>query len=98
MLEYREKATRCCEEEQDEEEPLLDESSPNLGDSGHTNSEAWMSLAKQYRIEAEMGIGNHDENTQTVDEEYNAYVTAQCSRLGTDILSFWSVCGNVNGT
>ena len=94
MLEYREKATHRPEEE--EEEPLLDESSPNLGDSGHADSDGWVSLAKQYGIEAQMSTGNHDENTQTVDEEYNTYVMVQCSWPGTDILNFWSVGGDIN--
>ena len=93
MLEYHEKAAHRHEEE---EEPLLDESSPNLGDSGHPSGEAWMSLMKQYGIESEMSTDNRDNNTQSVDEEYNAYVTAQCSRPGTDILSFWSVSGDIN--
>ena len=55
-----------------------------------------MSLMKQYRIESKMSTNNCDDNTQLVDEEYNAYIMVQCSWPGTDILSFWSVSGDIN--
>jgi hypothetical protein len=74
MLEYCKKATHR-HEDKEEEELLLDKSSPSLEDSGDANCKAWMSLMKQYRIDAKMSTNNHDENTQTVDKEYNAYIT-----------------------
>jgi hypothetical protein len=52
---------------------------------------ACVELADSYGISNEMDIGNLNQKDQTVDEEYQAYVTAQCSLMGTDILKFWEV-------
>jgi predicted xylose isomerase-like sugar epimerase len=49
---------------------------------------AYLELAEAYGM-PEMDIGNVAQGQQTLDEEYQAYVTAQCSSKGTDILKFW---------
>jgi hypothetical protein len=52
----------------------------------------YMSLAAQYGLEDDMNFNdNSGQDEQTVDQEYQAYVMAQCSPKGTDILKFWEV-------
>jgi hypothetical protein len=49
----------------------------------------YMSLAAQYGLEDDMNFNdNSGQDEQTVDQEYQAYVMAQCSPKGTDILKF----------
>ena len=55
-----------------------------------TERPQYMSLAEQYGLE-DMDDGNPDENTQTVEQEYQAYVTALPSPKSVDILKFWEV-------
>jgi hypothetical protein len=52
-------------------------------------------LDLQYGIQMEMGIGATDETVQTVEQEYQAYVTGALSSSHVDILKFWEVNGNV---
>jgi len=50
-----------------------------------------MSLAKQYGLD-DMELGaSEDVETQTVEQEYQAYITALISIPGTDMLKFWEV-------
>ena len=50
-----------------------------------------MSLAEQYGLD-DMEFGaSEDVETQTVEQEYQAYITASISVLGTDMLKFSEV-------
>ena len=52
---------------------------------------AYMSLAEQYGLD-DMELGaSEDVETQTVEQEYQAYITALISVPGTDMLKFWEV-------
>jgi hypothetical protein len=51
---------------------------------------AYMSLAAQYGI-TDMEIGNPGIPDQTVEQEYQAYITAPLSPNTMDILKFWEV-------
>ena len=51
-------------------------------------------LLTEFGLE-DMGISNLGQNEQTVNQEYQAYVTAQLSE--TDILRFWEVGGYLSG-
>ena len=56
-----------------------------------TQVPAYMSLAKQYGLD-DMELGaSEDVETQTVEQEYQAYITASISVPGTDMLKFWEV-------
>ena len=44
----------------------------------------------------DMDISNSGQAKQTLDQEYEAYVTAQLSDKNTDILKFWEVGGHFN--
>jgi len=48
-----------------------------------------MSLAERYGLGIDMNIGGLDETEQTVDQEYQAYITAVLSSI--DILKFWEI-------
>ena len=49
----------------------------------------YMSLAERYGLGIDMNIGGLDETEQTVDQEYQAYITAVLSSI--DILKFWEI-------
>jgi hypothetical protein len=49
---------------------------------------AYMELAELYGM-PQMDIGNLTREAQSIREEYQAYITAVCSSIGTDILKFW---------
>ena len=52
---------------------------------------AYMSLAEAYGLK-DMQIGvSGDIEVQTVEQEFQAYVTAAISKPGTDSLKFWEV-------
>ena len=83
MIEYRTRATAP------EEQPL-----PTLqpGGSG-TNLPPYTSLAAKYGLtDDDMDIGNPGTNEQTVEQEYQAYITAPLSPKTTIIIKFWEVC------
>ena len=72
-------------------EPLAQDAS-----TGATRRPHWMNLAAQLGVEDEdMVIGDSSQGEQTVEQEYQAYVTAQPSK--SDILKFWEVGGRFNG-
>ena len=48
-------------------------------------------LASQYGISDMMTSNDDDQPPQTIDEEYNAYISAPCSK-GINSLKFWEVC------
>ena len=56
----------------------------------------YMSLAAQYGIADDMEIGESSEDTQTIEQEYQAYITATLSK-NVDILKFWEVGGGIRG-
>ena len=54
-----------------------------------------MSLAEVYGLK-DMQIGASDDvEGQTVEQEFQAYVTAALSKPGTDILKFWEVSKSI---
>jgi hypothetical protein len=85
MEEYREKAA--------------EESSQTDSDSAGTTKDTpmYMTLAHQYGIADEMEIGESSETTQSIEQEYQAYITSPLSPKNVDILKFWEVCGTING-
>ena len=82
MLEYRENATTG-------EEQLAAPSGGSLA------TPQYMSLAEQYGIGVEMEIGGSGAGDQTIEQEYQSYVTAALSLKTIDILKFWEVCHNI---
>ncbi|KAF8808088.1 hypothetical protein BYT27DRAFT_7099707, partial [Phlegmacium glaucopus] len=80
MIEY------CMRAAVPEEQPL-----PNPKPGGlDTNVPAYMSLAEKYGlIDDDMDIGNSRENKKTVEQEYQAYITASLSQKTMDIVKFW---------
>ena len=44
-----------------------------------------------------MEIGESGKTVQSIEQEYRAYITAPLSK-NVDILKFWEVGGNINGT
>lgn len=56
---------------------------------------AYMSLAAQYDLEDDMTIGaSGGAQEQSIEQEYQAYITAPLSTQKTDILKFWEVRGS----
>jgi hypothetical protein len=68
---------------------LGEESVPAAGPSTSAVP-AYMLLVAQYGI-ADMEIGNPDIHDQTVEQEYQVYITAPLSPNTIDILKFWEV-------
>jgi hypothetical protein len=56
--------------------------------------DSWMDLAAQYGLSSMMPSKSH-QGDQTVDQEYQAYVTAQLA--DSNILQYWQVSGHFNG-
>jgi hypothetical protein len=78
MLEYRENATT---EEEQPKAPSASSVAPHF-----------MSLSEQYGLEDEMEIGGtSDTGDQTVEQEFESYITAALSLKTVDILKFWEV-------
>jgi hypothetical protein len=77
MMKYRERAAAP------EEQPLL--SSP----PGSRANLPSYSLAAKYGLSDDMDIGNPGVNEQTVEQEYQAYITAPLSGAKVDIIKFW---------
>jgi hypothetical protein len=89
MLKYREKAPA------DREEDPLAEEDPSYPVAGETPT--YMLLAAQYGLSDDMDIGNPAGNEPSIDQEYQAYVTAQCPPQAVDLLKFWEVSGDIDG-
>jgi len=86
MSEYRKKAAGSQDEE------LLFQQDPTY------KAPKFMSLAAQYGLpDDDMDIGGLGHKERTVDQEYQAYVTAPCLPKNTDPLKFWEVGGDTNG-
>ena len=82
MTEYREKS--------DTSEDVA-ESAQNTIDHGSGYVPRHMSLAAVYNIEEEMDTGSIGESVQTVEQEYQAYITGALSMKTVDILKYWEV-------
>lgn len=54
----------------------------------------YMSLARKYGM-ADMEIGQSSKTAQTIEQEYQAYITAPLSR-NVDILKFWEASSIIN--
>ena len=91
MYEYRKKAST----NNSEEESLIQHSPASQGEMQMGTKPGYLILAAKYGATYDMDIGKSDENEQTVEEEYQAYVTAQVLRM--DTLRFWEV-GDINNT
>jgi hypothetical protein len=86
MAQYREKGATSEDAER---------SGQNIVRSPVSNLYGGRDLDLQYGIQMEMGIEGTDEIVQTVEQEYQAYITGALSRGGVDILKFWEVNSDV---
>jgi hypothetical protein len=69
------------------EEPSIGPVAPILGESP-----AYMTLDAQYGlVDDDLAIGGATTQEQTVEQEFQAYVTAPLSSPNIDILKFWEV-------
>ncbi len=84
MYEYREKSTTGENEEQSAQ-------AHRANAIDHRVEESYLNLAKDYGLIGEMDIGESDSDTQTVEQEYQAYVTGKLSKHEEGILKFWEV-------
>jgi hypothetical protein len=57
---------------------------------------AYMTLAAQYGLDDDMIIGIPGKYQRSVEEEYQAYITAPTLSGKVDPLKFWEVRGDVN--
>jgi hypothetical protein len=85
MAEYREKSA----DSEDEERPVQDTH------CGSNHVPRHMSLAAIYHIEEEMETGDDDEDAQTVEQEYQAYITGALSAKTVDVLKYWEVSSDI---
>ena len=81
MTEYRQRS--ITEEDEDVAHPAAQE------------MPAYMTLAAQYGIEDEMDVGGNV-NDQTMEQEYQAYITAPHSPKNVNIIKFWEVSGDLD--
>ena len=62
-------------------------------DGGSNRVPAYYSLTEQYGLGASMQfISQESHNIQTVEQEYQSYITAPRSGPGTNTVKFWEVC------
>jgi hypothetical protein len=54
---------------------------------------AYMSLAEKYGMTDMLIADPSNVEERTIEQEYQAYITAPLSPPTTDILKFWEVCG-----
>ena len=52
---------------------------------------AYMALAAQYGISNDMDIGSSSTHDQTIEQEYQLYITAPLAAKNIDIIKFWEV-------
>lgn len=81
MNEYKKAAENDEMEERDAQATI---------DHSHTDIPTYMSLASQYELEDEMEIGQ-DDNVQSVEQEFQAYVTGALTPRAVDIVKYWEV-------
>ncbi len=84
MYEYHEKSATGENEEQSAQ-------AHRANAIDHHVEESYLNLAKDYGLVGEMDIGESDSDTQTVKQEYQAYVTGKLSKHEEGILKFWEV-------
>jgi hypothetical protein len=84
MVEYRQKAAIAA--------LAATESAAPVSEATVASGEMpkYMSLAAQYGLE-DMDIGASNSPEQTIEQEYQAYITAPLSPKSMDILKFWEV-------
>ena len=87
MREYREKIKSNSGQERFSQ--VVD-----TGATRRPEEDSWMNLAHQYGL-GEMMPSKSGESEQTVDQEYEAYVTGQLA--DSNILQFWQVSRHFNG-
>ena len=51
----------------------------------------YLSLAEEYSLKDEMEIGESSGTSQSVEQEFQSYVTAPLSSKNIDLLKFWKV-------
>jgi hypothetical protein len=83
MLEYRERNKR---------EGPAQTPGANTADLGTEETKKYFSIADKYGID-DMDIGESGESEQTIEQEYQAYITALLSSKTVNILKFWEVGG-----
>jgi hypothetical protein len=86
MLEYRERDGTDCNNKSPLDNAYL----------GAEERPKFMSLAAQYGLNKDMDIGNSDGPEQTIEQEYQAYITSQISK-GISTIRFWEVRNSING-
>jgi hypothetical protein len=64
---------------------------PSLAPSRAPSPAAWTTIASQYGLDDDFDIPDALPSTQTVEEEYAAYMTASLSIKGTSLLDFWQM-------
>jgi hypothetical protein len=86
MLEYRERAGA------EGQSASTTAAGPAVG-----TTPGYMSLRQQYGYDDDdMDFGGSNDTEQTVEQEYQAYVTAPLSAKHTDILKYWEVSNVTN--
>lgn len=83
MQEYRQRTSTASEQ------PMPASACPNVRDVP-----TYMSLAAQYDLEDDMSIGASGTQERSIEQEYQAYITAPLSPIGMPILKFWEVSGS----
>jgi hypothetical protein len=58
---------------------------------GHGDKPAFARLYHDYRLDIDMEIGSPSTSIQSVEQEYQAYITGMRSDPAVDILKFWEV-------
>jgi hypothetical protein len=80
--------------ERNEEEPAPTPVVDVAADLGTEEVDKYYSIAAQYGLD--MDIGASEGVEQTIDQEYQAYITAPLVARKVNILKFWEVCDIVN--
>jgi hypothetical protein len=84
MLEYRER---------NKKKAPAQTRAVDAADPGTEKLEKYWSIAAKYGLGEEMGMGVDESggNEQTIDQEYQAYITGTTLRRNVNILNFWEV-------
>jgi hypothetical protein len=82
MAEYRERA---------KDAGTVSSTVINTPNSTATRAPAYLSLAEEYGLTDMQFATPEDVEGQTLEQEYQSYVTAPLSKPGTDMLKFWEV-------
>jgi hypothetical protein len=82
MTEYRARITTT---------PFATNSTPKTPKKSTPN---YFGIRARYGLDDDMNIGSQGGKEQSVEAEYNSYVSAPLAHPSTDILKFWEVSGN----